>query len=234
MIARDGWTFILIGLVATLILIYVATRWDNKTAFVFGLVFALITVFVAFFFRDPERSFDPQPGLVVSPADGKIVLIDTLPGHDFVGPNTIQVSIFLSIIDVHVNRLPADGLIEYVKYNPGKFLAAYEDKASEVNEQTEIGMITDSGQRLSIKQIAGIIARRIVCRVQTGDRAVAGERFGLIRFGSRADVLLPAGSRLAVKLGDRVKGGESPIGFLAQADMPPQNPEGEEGSDAKL
>jgi phosphatidylserine decarboxylase len=233
-IARDGWTFILIGLVATVVLLYVATRWDNKTAFVFGLIFALVTVFVAFFFRDPERSFKPQPGLVVSPADGKIVLIDTLPNHDFVGSNTIQVSIFLSIIDVHVNRLPVDGMIEYVKYNPGKFLAAYEDKASEVNEQTEIGLITDAGQRLSIKQIAGIIARRVVCRVQTGDRAVAGERFGLIRFGSRTDVLLPADSRLAVKLGDRVKGGESPIGFLAPSEPPPQDSEAQEGSNAQL
>lgn len=235
MIARDGWTFILIGLFITAGLIYAATRWDNKTAFVLGLLFALLTVFVTFFFRDPDRSFEPRPGLIVSPADGKVVVIDTLTDHEFVGPGTIQVSIFLSVFDVHVNRLPADGRIEYVNYNPGKFLAAFEEKASMLNEQTEIGMVTDNGQRLAFKQIAGMIARRIVCRLKPADRSVAGKRFGMIRFGSRVDVLLPADSRLAVKLGDRVKGGETPIGFLASAQEPrSDNEHAEKESDARL
>lgn len=215
MIARDGWTFIFIGLALTVVLLWLATRYDNRTAFVLSLVFAVLTVFVAYFFRDPDRTFAPEQGLIVSPGDGKVVVIDTLPHHDFIGANTIQVSIFLSVFDVHINRTPADGRIDYVNYNPGKFFAAYEDKASMLNEQTEIGLTTEDGRKIAFKQIAGIIARRIVCTLEPGDEVVAGERCGLIRFGSRVDILLPPDSRLAVKLGDRVKGGESTIGYLS-------------------
>ena len=214
MIARDGWTFILIGIVLTAVALWSATKWDSRILFVVGTILSLLTVFTVFFFRDPERSVALEPGILVAPADGRIVQIVTLPAHPFVGPNTIQVSTFLSIFDVHVNRVPATGQIDYAKYNPGKFMAAFNDKASLENEQTEIGMTVASGQRVVFKQIAGLIARRIVCRLSEKDHVNAGDRFGLIKFGSRTDLLVPPGTRLAVKLGDHVRGGETVMGYL--------------------
>jgi phosphatidylserine decarboxylase len=234
MIARDGWSLILIGLVLTVAALWVATRWDSRTAFVASIVFALLTVFTVYFFRDPERSAKPEPGMLIAPADGRIVKIDTLAVHPFVGERAIQVSIFLSVFDVHVNRVPTSGKIDYVKYNPGKFLAAYEDKASLENEQTEIGMRAMSGQRIVFKQIAGLIARRIVCRLTEGDQVTTGERFGLIKFGSRTDLLVPADSRIIVKLGQRVKGGETVMGYLGAAVSDSAAPKSSEGNNAKL
>lgn len=234
MIARDGWTFILIGLVVTIILLWAATRWDSRTAFVISLVMALLTVFVVFFFRDPERSVVLEPGILVSPADGRIVEVDTLETHPFVGPSTIQISIFLSVFDVHVNRVPASGVVEYVRHNPGKFFAAFENKASEQNEQTEIGLVSESGRKMAFKQIAGMIARRIVCELDRGDTVVAGTRFGLIRFGSRVDLLVPGDSRVLVKVGDLVRGGESIIGYLAQPASTTDSTEATDETDAEL
>lgn len=215
MVARDGWLFIFIGLILTVMALYGANRWDSWPAFVLSLMFGMLTIFTAFFFRDPERTVALEPHLLVAPADGKIVVVDTLANHPFIGGPTVQVSIFLSVFNVHVNRIPASGSVDYVKYNPGKFLAAYEDKASEVNEQTEIGMTVPSGQRIVFKQIAGLIARRIVCRLESGDHVTGGDRFGMIKFGSRTDLLIPADSRLTVALGDRVKGGETVMGYLS-------------------
>jgi phosphatidylserine decarboxylase len=217
MIARDGYPFILIGLVVTIILILVATKWDSGWIFGIAVVFGLLTLFTTFFFRDPERSVPVTPGMLVSPADGKVIRIDTLDTHQFVGGPTIKVSIFLSVFDVHVNRIPADGRIDYVKYNPGKFFAAWVDKASELNEQTEIGMTTSQGSKIMFKQIAGLIARRIICRLKPEQTVGAGERFGMIRFGSRTELFVPAGSRIDVKVGDMVAGGRTIIGYLAPA-----------------
>ncbi len=215
MIAREGLPFIFIGFVFTLILIWIAVKWDNWPTFALSVVFGILTLFTTFFFRDPERSIELQPNMLVAPADGKIIEIDTIPNHPFVGGETIQVSIFLSVFDVHVNRIPANGTIDYVNYNKGKFFAAFEDKASELNEQTEIGMTTESGQKIAFKQIAGLIARRIVCRLTPEQSVTGGDRFGIIRFGSRTDLLVPIDSRITVEVGDRVKGGETPMGFLS-------------------
>lgn len=234
MIARDGWTFILIGLVLTIVFLWVATRWDSRVAFGLSLVLALLTTFTTYFFRDPDRSVALQPDMLLSPADGTIIKIDTLESHPFVGSPTIQVSIFLSVFDVHVNRVPATGRIDYVNYNPGQFLAAYEDKASDVNEQTEIGLITESGRKLVFKQIAGTIARRIVCRLKAADEVTAGSRFGLIRFGSRVDLLMPGDSRVQVKVGDGVKGGQSVIGYLGRPAPVTEPAESTEDRDAEL
>ena len=215
MIARDGWSLILIGLILTVAALWVATRWDSRTAFIASIVFALLTVFTVYFFRDPERSARVEPGMLIAPADGRIVKIDTLAAHPFVGEKAIQVSIFLSVFDVHVNRVPASGRIDYMKYNKGKFLAAYEDKASLENEQTEIGMTAESGHHVVFKQIAGLIARRIVCWAKQGDVVCRGDRFGLIRFGSRVEIFLPkAMVEIKVKKGDVVKGGESIIALI--------------------
>jgi phosphatidylserine decarboxylase len=150
MIAREGFPFILIGLALTVVLMLIATKYDSNWAFGTAILFGLLTLFTTFFFRDPNRSVPVTPGMLVSPADGKVIRIDTLENHQYVGGKTIKVSIFLSVFDVHVNRVPAEGRIEYVKYNPGKFFAAFADKASELNEQTEIGMTTSS-DRVSLE-----------------------------------------------------------------------------------
>lgn len=215
MIAREGWPFILIGLVLTVVLILLATRGNSQWLFGLSVLFAVLTLFVTFFFRDPNRTFAAEPGLLVSPADGKVIKIEQLAAHPFVGGPTTKISIFLSVFDVHVNRVPSGGTINIVKYIPGEFRVAYADKASEKNEQTEIGMTTDSGERIVFKQIAGYIARRIVCRLHEGDSVSAGERFGLIRFGSRTELFVPATAAVLVKVGDRVLGGASPIARLA-------------------
>jgi len=215
MIAREGWPFILIGLVLTVVLILLATRANSQWLFGLSIVFGILTLFVTFFFRDPNRTFAAEPGLLVSPADGKVIKIEQLTAHPFVDGPTAKISIFLSVFDVHVNRVPASGTVNYVKYNPGEFLIAYLDKASERNEQTEIGMTTDSGDRIVFKQIAGIIARRIVCRLKEGETVTAGDRFGLIRFGSRTELFVPTSAEVLVKPGDRVLGGRTPLVRLA-------------------
>ena len=234
MIAREGLPFILIGLVVTIVLVLVAARWNSWVAFVFGLVTALLTVFVAFFFRNPVRTVPDEARILVAPADGRVVAVDTLENQSFIGGRAIKVSIFLSVFDVHINRTPAAGVIDYVKYNPGKFLAAYEDKASDVNEQTEIGMTSKSGQKLIFKQIAGVIARRIVCRLEQKDTVSAGQRFGMIRFGSRTDLIVPEDSRLLVTMGQHVYGGETVMGYLSENPMAGSSTERSQASDVEL
>ena len=214
MIAREGLLFVLSGSLLTIFTIWIANKLDSNWLFALSLALGALTLFTTYFFRDPERNIPQQAGILVAPADGKVVLIDTLDSHDFVGEPVIQVSIFLSIFDVHVNRTPCSGQVEYVKYNPGKFLAAFNDKASIENEQTEIGLVTPTGHKIAFKQIAGLIARRIVCNLTEGDSVSTGERFGMIRFGSRADLLFPAGASVGVSVGDRVRGGASIIGYL--------------------
>ncbi len=234
MIARDGWPLIIIGVVLTVVLLWGATRWDNLLLFIFSLLFALLTTFTAFFFRDPDRVVPLETNVLVAPADGRVVAIDTLPSHEYIGGKTIQVSIFLSIFDVHVNRAPVSAAVEHVVYHPGKFLPAYRDKASLENEQTEIGMITEHGQRLIVKQIAGLIARRVVCHLKPGDTVMTGQRFGMIRFGSRTDLLVPADSRIDIGLGDRVYGGRTIVGYLSGLGAESRPVESLEGDNAKL
>jgi phosphatidylserine decarboxylase len=176
---------------------------------------AVLTVFVAFFFRDPDRRCPNEENALLAPADGKIVAIDSLSHHSFIDGEAIKVSIFLSIFDVHINRIPAGGIVNYVKYIPGKFFAAFHDKASELNERTEIGMTVGFGRKLVVKQIAGVLARRVVCRLQENSVVKAGDRFGMIRFGSRTDLIIPADSELTVEMGDHVTGGETVVGYLS-------------------
>jgi len=204
----------LIGLALTMIFLFSALKWDSLVLLIVTAIMAVLTVFTAFFFRNPERVIPTDPEVLVSPADGRIVAITPLDSHPQIGGPATRVSIFLSVFDVHLNRTPAAGTIDYVKYNPGKFFAAFEDKASELNEQTEIGMTTDGGYKIAFTQIAGLIARRIVCRLKPGDTVAAGELFGLIRFGSRTDLVVPSGWEIRVKRGDKVKGGESVIGVM--------------------
>ncbi|RKX22439.1 MAG: phosphatidylserine decarboxylase family protein [Candidatus Zixiibacteriota bacterium] len=214
MIAREGLIFILSGTVLTVISLLLSTLWDSRGLFILSLIFGLLTIFTTYFFRDPERQFENKPNILISPADGKIVGVDTVY-NEFIGGEALKVSIFLSVFDVHVNRIPTNGVINYVKYNPGEFFPAFEDKASDKNEQTEIGMTTSEGKKIIFKQIAGIIARRIVCRLDENQKVTAGERFGIIRFGSRTELFVSINSKLMVKKGDRVKGSETVIGYLS-------------------
>ena len=171
-------------------------------------ILLLLTLFMAFFFRDPKRVPPSDTDVVVSPADGKVTRISS------VGADSTVVSIFLSPLDVHINRSPIPGKIVDVLYSPGKFLMATNEKASLVNEQNAL---TIQGEKITVvcKQIAGILARRIVCWKAEGDSLGLGERFGMIKFSSRTDVLLPANVRVTVKEGDRVRGGTTVIGRIS-------------------
>jgi len=172
-----------------------------------------LTLFTTFFFRDPERQTPTGENMLVSPADGKIIGIDKIE-NDYIGQPSVKISIFLSIFDVHINRIPVDGVIDHIKYNPGKFFAAFQEKSSDLNEQNEIRIITKNGHKLIVKQIAGLIARRIVCNIKKDESVSAGKRFGLIRFGSRTELIIPESSELKIMLGQHVYGGKTVIGYL--------------------
>jgi len=176
-----------------------------------GRIFYLATAFTLYFFRDPERQIPEGDCLIVSPADGKVVGIDSVEHVPFLDGPAKRVSIFLSVFDVHINRSPIKGKIAYRHYSPGEFLAAFEPKASVKNEQNAVGMEDGDGYRVLVKQIAGLIARRILCWKNPGDQVGAGERFGLIRFGSRTEIYMPLDARIEVRLGQRVQGGSSVI-----------------------
>lgn len=180
-------------------------------ASVFGI---LITVFIGWFFRNPDRFPPALAGAVISPADGKIVYAgDNPPGRYFGEPGK-RVSVFMSLFDVHVNRAPVSGRVVSVQYHPGKFLVASVEKASIANEQNGVLLETPEGRRVAFVQIAGFVARRVVCDVAPGDTVRAGQRVGIICFGSRVDILLPASASLNVRVGDRVRAGESVVGVM--------------------
>lgn len=181
-------------------------------AWVLAIPFVIVGAFFVFFFRDPNRRTPIDSGVVLSPADGRVLVA----GAAVAGapPGTWQqISIFLSPVDVHVNRVPVSGRVTRVTYTPGRFLPAYRDEAGTTNERSEI-WIDHGGQIVVARQIVGILARRVVCRVQTGAVVRAGDRFGIMKFGSRMDVFLPTTARLKVKVGDRVRSGETVIAVL--------------------
>ena len=201
-IAREGYPLIFTAAILTLIAFLAGWVW-------LGVILGLVGVALAGFFRDPERQVPPGEGLVVSPADGKVVSVARFQGDSpFLG-GTTRVSIFLSPFDVHINRTPVGGKIDKVTYQRGKFLAAYKDEASERNEHNVLSIIDSQGRNLGVVQIAGVLARRIICRAKPGDTLARGERFGLIMFGSRTDAYLPEGCQIEVTEGQRVKGGET-------------------------
>jgi phosphatidylserine decarboxylase len=204
-IAAEGWGFILVPLALAALSAW--TGWTKA-----ALLFGVLAAFMAFFFRDPDRAAPPFPGAILAPADGRVTDVRSAVDDPFVGAAQ-AVSIFLSPLDVHVNRSPLAGLVVGVEYRPGAKLAAYRPEASEQNERTTIS-IQGEAVRVVVRQIAGVLARRIVCRVQPGDKLASGERFGLIKFGSRTDLIVPASVRLRVKMGDRVRGGETVMGVL--------------------
>jgi len=175
---------------------------------------AILTLFVAWFFRNPSRVVPQGPGLVVAPGDGKVIAIEEEFEPRFIKDRSIRVTVFLNVFDVHINRIPCEGVIEDVQYQPGLFLVASRPDATLRNEQNALMIRTTQGAKVLCVQVAGLIARRIVCWISPGDRAVCGERYGLIRFGSRMDTFLPVGTAIKVAVGDRVKGGETILGEL--------------------
>lgn len=207
-IAREGFPFILAALGITICFI-----WLDLT--VLSILFGVLFLFVLYFFRDPERIHVNSEKGVLTPADGKIIEVKKLK-EDMspLGRPSIKISIFMSVFNVHVNRIPIRGTIKDTAYHPGKFLSANLDKASEQNESNRIIIETGDSREIMVIQIAGLIARRIVCWVGKGDRVQTGQRFGLIRFGSRLEVFLPAESRIVAKTGHKVKAGETIIGYM--------------------
>lgn len=205
-IAREGVRFILPLLILTAVFYY--RGW-----LIPATILLILSIFVIAFFRDPERVPPKVEGGIVSPADGKVVGIVEVEDALYNG-KAVRVSIFLNIFNVHVNRVPVTGQVVDLVYNKGKFLNAANDKASLDNEQNSLLIETSKGGRVVVRQIAGLIARRIVCWVNKGEFVSRGERFGLIRFGSRTDIFLPIGTEILVRVGDKVKGGRDLIGVL--------------------
>jgi len=205
---KDGWPFVLPFAALALLSFIAAFKSGRPGLWFLSFLLLFLALFFAYFFRDPERQIPSDENLILSPADGKIVAIETASEPLFLKSQAQKISIFLSPLDVHINRIPVSGKVDYFSYLPGKFLAAYKDKASTDNEQTAIGISSPNGKIL-FKQIAGILARRIVCRLKPGQDVHAGEKFGMIRFGSRVDIFLPEGLELKVQKGDKVTGGET-------------------------
>lgn len=206
-VAKEGAIFIL-PLAALSLILWIL--WFTACA---GF-FSLLTLFVVYFFRDPERSIPPGEKAVLAPADGKIIKVEPCWEEYLLKGPTLKVSIFMSLFNVHVNRIPLTGRIIDSSYQTGKFIRANLDKASTMNEQNALLMETPDGTRLLFVQIAGLIARRIVCWIKKGDVVERGCRFGMIRFGSRVDVYLPANTRLQAQIGQKVLGGQTILGVL--------------------
>ena len=179
---------------------------------VLGAILSLGAAAIAGFFRDPQRHVPSGEGLVVSPADGRVVSVVAVKDDSIFGDAVNRISIFLSPLDVHINRAPVAGRVDEIRYRAGKFLAAYKDDASRVNEQNALRIVDERERNWGVVQIAGVLARRIVCRVKRGEALARGQRFGLIMFGSRTDLYLPKGCRVEVTEGQKVKGGETVIG----------------------
>ena len=212
--AKEGWPFLIPPALAALLcgLLLWQTSW--QLAAPIGAGFLLLAAFTGFFFRDPERTPPPGEGIVVSGGDGWVVSVE--PADDpWLGDGGTRVSVFLSIFDVHVNRIPVSGKVERVEYVPGRFGLAFRPKTSLQNEHTVI-CIRTAGSKMVVKQIAGFVARRIICRIRNDDPVEIGDRFGLIRFGSRIDHIFPASARVEIAVGSRVKAGETVIGVLSQ------------------
>jgi len=209
MFTKYGYTTI--GVVAAIAFILVSVSFftqSNPLKIILILAAAAILLLTLNFFRDPDRKTPAQKGIIVAPADGKIIVIKENISNHFVGEKCNQLSIFMSPLNVHVNRIPISGKVEHLKYYEGKFIAAFEDKASENNERMETGIASSEG-RVLFTQIAGFVARRIVNELKVGDEVTIGERFGMIKFGSRVDIFVPSNWESSVKLNDKVYAGET-------------------------
>jgi phosphatidylserine decarboxylase len=211
-IALEGYPFILFAAFTTLVLAFL-----ELTAA--ALPCLLVTVFVTWFFRDPDRVGPDRADAFVSPADGKVIVAEEVDDNRFVQGRAHKVSIFMNIFNVHVNRIPCQGRVEQILLQPGKFYAADSERGALQNENCALTILTEDNLRYGVVQIAGLIARRIVCWAEKGDLLATGQRYGLIRFGSRVDLYLPLQVELRVKKGEKVKAGETVIASRAGADF---------------
>ncbi len=205
-LAREGWIHVAVVLLAA-----AAVQWWAGWAW--ALPLWLLVLFVVQFFRDPPRRIPDEPAAVISPADGRIIAVDEV--HDpYLDRTARRISIFMNVFNVHANRIPVSGTVRQRWYHPGRFVNAALDKASSENERNALWIHADEDCEVVVVQVAGLIARRILCYAGEGDRVQRGERFGFIRFGSRVDIFLPAGSSIRVALGDRVAGGRDVLASL--------------------
>ncbi len=211
--AREGLLFIAIAAGVAVGAFGFAISRRSWTLWLAALVLLLLALWVAYFFRDPERTGQRGPSLVVSPADGKLIMITEVDEPSFVQGRATRLSIFMNVFNVHVNRYPVDGVVSHIHYNKGKFFNAAAEKSSLENEQMSVGI--DTGRyRVLVRQIAGLIARRIVTYSKLGEKVKQGDRMGIIRFGSRVDVFLPPGSAIRAKLGEATTAGVTILGEL--------------------
>ncbi|MBU1570301.1 MAG: phosphatidylserine decarboxylase family protein [Proteobacteria bacterium] len=206
-IAKPGYYFIIASVFATAVFALTGVA----SVAIAGLA---VTVFICYFFRDPDRVVPMEEGAVVSPADGRVIIAGPVDENPFFEGMSIKISIFMSVFNVHVNRIPHEGRVLKISYSPGKFFSANLDKASKENEHNAVLIETDTGKKICMVQIAGLIARRIICRLKEGDVVSRGDRFGIICFGSRLDVYLPSDAKTCVQLGSRVKAGETILGYI--------------------
>jgi len=214
-IAKYGIGIVVTSFIVFFVFLFLAIFVRHPNLVFFAIITGIFSFFNLYFFRDPERLIPENPDAILSPADGKIIQITEVKESEFFRSKVTRVSIFMSVFNVHVNRVPISGRIEHFAYHKGKFISAFKEKASLDNEQTVIGIKDEQGRRVLFKQIAGIIARRIVCDLREGRKVKRGERMGMIRYGSRVDIFfLPEKVQLKVKIGDKVKGGESIIGVF--------------------
>ena len=211
-IAKEGIPFIVIGVGLTLGVWAIGGMWST-------CLLGLGTLFTAWFFRNPARSIPSGENLIVSPGDGTVVAVESEFEHRFLKEQSIRISIFLNVFDVHINRMPIGGIVQDMVYQPGKFKMAFQPEASRGNEQNALMLRRSDGVKILCVQIAGLVARRIVSWVVPGEQVEKGERFGLIRFGSRMDVYLPQASTIRVQVGSKVKGGSSVLAEVPCAEI---------------
>ncbi|KPJ77076.1 MAG: phosphatidylserine decarboxylase [Deltaproteobacteria bacterium SG8_13] len=206
-VAKPGYPFIFAAAFATAVFALLGIV-------ALALLGLLTTVFIVYFFRDPDRAVPSLAAAVVAPADGKVIGLETVDGGAYFDGECRKLSIFMSVFNVHVNRIPFEGVVRKVDYHPGKFVAANRDKASSDNERNALFIETQSGRPITVVQIAGLVARRIICRVAEGDAVAKGQRFGMICFGSRVDLYLPLEFDASVAVGDTVQSGTTILGEL--------------------
>lgn len=207
-IAKEGYPFIAFTAFITLILAVLG--YD-----LLALPALALTTFTLYFFRDPERIGPVNDDALISPADGKVIRIEKIIDGQYLLGQVYKVSIFMNLFNVHVNRAPISGTVEKILYSPGKFYSADSDRGAMHNEHCAVLLRSTSGHRMAFVQVAGLIARRIVCWLEAGDQVQRGQRFGLIRFGSRVDLYIPTRTQLEITVGQKVKGGETVLGYLS-------------------
>ncbi|MDZ7806844.1 MAG: phosphatidylserine decarboxylase family protein [Gracilimonas sp.] len=215
MISKEGYgTIAFVVLVSVLVSGFAGYYLPEWIANIFYLIFFTLTALTIYFFRDPDRAVPSDDNLIISPADGKVVFVKEVDEDVYIKGKATQISIFLSPLNVHVNRNPVSGKLEYLKYHPGEYLMAWTEDASELNERADFGVLHASETKIFFRQITGFLARRIIYKIKEGDNLIAGDRFGIMKFGSRMDVVVPDNVKIQVKEGDKTVAGESVLGII--------------------